>query len=81
LLAAPIARYTERKEAVLATGDLVAELEDAFRKVEEQQRKFDLAKRAASANLKHAELEFAKLLDRVDEVTVNPRLKRCQAHR
>jgi len=55
---------------VLATGDLVTEVEDAFRIVEEQQRKFDLAKRAASANLKHAETEFTKLLDRVEEVTL-----------
>jgi hypothetical protein len=61
--------YSERKEAVLATGDLVTEVEEAFRMVEEQQLKFELAKRAASANLKHAEAEFTKLLDRVDEVT------------
>lgn len=53
----------------MATGDLVTEVEEAFRMVEEQQRKFELAKRAASANLKHAEAEFTKLLDRVDEVT------------
>ena len=57
--------FFERRRAVHLSGGLVLEVEDNFRTIEEHQRRFDLAKRSATANLKNAELEFVKLGDKI----------------
>jgi hypothetical protein len=63
--------FAERREAVLKVDLYICEVEDAFRHVQEQQHKFDLSKRSATANLKNAELEFVKLVDKIDEAEIS----------
>lgn len=53
--------YEQRQQAVHKSAQLVAEVEEVYGKIVEQQNKFDVAKRSATANLKNAELEFSKL--------------------
>jgi myosin heavy subunit len=63
--------FTERRDAVVKLDNYIVEVEDAFRVVQEEQHKFDLSKRSATANLKNAEIEFVKLVDKIDEAEIS----------